>query len=350
MFSTFCCMHDKISYFCNMIELAYHIDRLLATHDCVIIPGFGGFIANYQPARIVRDGRTFLPPGRTIGFNPELTVNDGILIQSYMMRYGISYPLAEKKVDIAVVKMKRELELSGSVTIEGIGCLQKNISGEIKFTASKEAWPSVDMFGLSRFEIDKAAEIETKSLSVADAEESRPIIAAKRNIWRLAGSYAAAAVVAVAVYFMASLPVNDFSEERFDDYAAIMPKAVLNTLSADVASDIDVLSGNDICNAPAEKTVAETVPEEMSAAAPEAAMEQPVAGYHIVVASVVKEEDARRAAEMLRAQGFGSASYKKSKTNSRIIIASYSSYEEALVELRKVRTMEQFGDAWLLSD
>ena len=329
-----------------MIELAYHIDRLLATHDCVIIPGFGGFIANYLPARIVRGGRTFLPPGRTIGFNPELTVNDGILIQSYMMRYGISYPLAEKKVDIAVVKMKRELELSGSVTLEGIGCLQKNISGEINFTASKEAWPSVDMCGLSRFEIDKAAEIETKSLSVADAEESRPIIAAKRNIWRLAGSYAAAAVVAVAVYFMASLPVNDFSEERFDDYAAIMPKVVLNTLSADVASDIDVLPGNDICNAPAEKTVAETVPE----AAPEASMEQPVAGYHIVVASVVKEEDARRAAEMLRAQGFGSASYKKSKTNSRIIIASYSSYEEALVELRKVRTMEQFGDAWLLSD
>ena len=79
-------------------------------------------------------------------------------------------------------------------------------------------------------------------------------------------------------------------------------------------------------------------------------MEQPAAGYHIVVASVVKEEDARRAAEMLRAQGFGSASYKKSKTNSRIIIASYSSYEEALVELRKVRAMEQFGDAWLLSD
>ena len=33
-----------------MIELAQHIEVLLLENDCVIVPGFGGFIAHYAPA------------------------------------------------------------------------------------------------------------------------------------------------------------------------------------------------------------------------------------------------------------------------------------------------------------
>ena len=35
-----------------MIELAQHIETLLLDNDCVIIPGFGGFITHYTPAKI----------------------------------------------------------------------------------------------------------------------------------------------------------------------------------------------------------------------------------------------------------------------------------------------------------
>ena len=33
-----------------MIELAQHIEALLLENDCVIVPGFGGFVAHYAPA------------------------------------------------------------------------------------------------------------------------------------------------------------------------------------------------------------------------------------------------------------------------------------------------------------
>ena len=67
-----------------MIELARHIEILLLENDCVIIPDFGGFIAHYQPARYIKEENLYLPPVRTIGFNPQLTINDGLLAQSYM--------------------------------------------------------------------------------------------------------------------------------------------------------------------------------------------------------------------------------------------------------------------------
>lgn len=59
-----------------MIELAQHIEALLLENDCVIVPGFGGFVAHYAPATHVKEENLFLPPTRTIGFNPQLKLND----------------------------------------------------------------------------------------------------------------------------------------------------------------------------------------------------------------------------------------------------------------------------------
>ena len=74
-----------------MIELSRHIEILLLENDCVVVPELGGFIAHYQPARYVEDEGIFLPPMRTIGFNPQLTMNDGLLAQSYMETYHTDF-------------------------------------------------------------------------------------------------------------------------------------------------------------------------------------------------------------------------------------------------------------------
>ena len=78
-----------------MIELAQHIETLLLENDCVIVPGFGGFVAHYSPATRVKEENIFLPPTRTIGFNPQLKLNDGVLVQSYMSAYDTSFADAE---------------------------------------------------------------------------------------------------------------------------------------------------------------------------------------------------------------------------------------------------------------
>ena len=79
-----------------MNELASHIASLLRENDCVIVPGFGGFIAHYAPAQQENEDFVFLPPMRVMGFNPQLRINDGLLAQSYMSVYGFSFPEAVK--------------------------------------------------------------------------------------------------------------------------------------------------------------------------------------------------------------------------------------------------------------
>ena len=81
-----------------MIQLQRHIEILLLSHDCVIIPGFGGFIAHHVDARYDADDRLWLPPYRTLGFNPQLTLNDSLLVQSYVEAYDMSYPDALRQI------------------------------------------------------------------------------------------------------------------------------------------------------------------------------------------------------------------------------------------------------------
>ena len=85
-----------------MIELAKHIEVLLLENDCVIVPGLGGFIAHNRTAIYKDETNEFCPPARTIGFNPQLTINDGLLAQSYMQAYNADFPDATRKIEKVV--------------------------------------------------------------------------------------------------------------------------------------------------------------------------------------------------------------------------------------------------------
>ena len=73
-----------------MIELAKHIEVLLLENDCVIVPGLGGFIAHNRPAMWRTDSGEFFPPLRSIGFNPQLIMNDGVVIRILKFRHMAS--------------------------------------------------------------------------------------------------------------------------------------------------------------------------------------------------------------------------------------------------------------------
>ena len=106
-----------------MIELSRHIESLMLKHDCVIVPNLGGFVTQYVPARRVDDEQLFLPPCRSVGFNPQLNLNDGLLVQSYMQAYDTNYPEALKLIDDAVVQLKQQLQEEGEYELSGIGKL-----------------------------------------------------------------------------------------------------------------------------------------------------------------------------------------------------------------------------------
>ena len=121
------------STFAVVIKLERHIEILLLSNDCVIVPDFGGFMAHHVDARY--DGRDsmFLPPLRTIGFNPQLKINDSLLAQSYVEAYDISYPEALRRIEEEVNEIRQVLENTGKYEFNNIGTIYLNDHGNYSF-------------------------------------------------------------------------------------------------------------------------------------------------------------------------------------------------------------------------
>ena len=117
-----------------MTELERHIAKLLLDNDCVIVPGFGGFMAHHIAASYDEKSHIFLPPTRTVGFNPRLTMNDSVLAQDYVSCYDLSYPEALKRIESEVDEFRQMiLGEDGGHELCGIGRLYALENGEYDF-------------------------------------------------------------------------------------------------------------------------------------------------------------------------------------------------------------------------
>ena len=146
-----------------MIQIQRHIEILLLSHDCVILPGFGGFIAHHVDARYDADDRLFLPPYRTLGFNPQLTLNDSLLVQSYVEAYDMSYPDALRQIETEVDELKGILRSEGEYVMNGVGVLSVNCNGNYEFAPCESGILSPEKYGLSDYSFKRLKDAEPLS-------------------------------------------------------------------------------------------------------------------------------------------------------------------------------------------
>ena len=92
------------------MDVTAFIRELLFGHDCVVVPGFGGFIGNYTPARIDKSTGTFYPPVKQISFNRNLNHNDGLLVGRISFTSKINYADARDLVEEFVTDVRKKLE------------------------------------------------------------------------------------------------------------------------------------------------------------------------------------------------------------------------------------------------
>ena len=117
-----------------MIQIERHIEILLLSNDCVIVPDFGGFMAHHVDARYEESEGLFLPPLRTLGFNPQLRLNDSLLAQSYIEAYDISYPEALRRIANEVEERKQHLSNEGCYELNDLGTIYVNDEGRYEFS------------------------------------------------------------------------------------------------------------------------------------------------------------------------------------------------------------------------
>ena len=145
-----------------MIELERHIEVLLLNNDCVIIPNFGGFMVHHVEARYDEKDHIFLPPYRTLGFNPLLNMNDSLLAQSYIETYDISFPEAIKRIENEVDELNQILDNEGEYELNDIGTLHRNDMGSFDFIPCDAGILTPYLYGLSSFELESLSSIKAK--------------------------------------------------------------------------------------------------------------------------------------------------------------------------------------------
>ncbi|KUG07777.1 SPOR domain-containing protein [Solirubrum puertoriconensis] len=130
------------------MQLTDHIQHLLRDHDCVIIPDFGGLIADYEPARLHPVRHTLAPPAKRVAFNQALTRNDGLLVDAISRHYGIGTPQARQQVREAVANMQHELDEQHRTELPGIGIFRRAPGRglDFEFTGQQNLLPA--SFGL----------------------------------------------------------------------------------------------------------------------------------------------------------------------------------------------------------
>lgn len=374
-----------------MVKVDKYIEKLLLTHDCVIIPGLGGFVARYEAAYRVEQNESFYPPYRTIGFNDRLKMNDGLLAQAYMQAYDTNFPEATRMVEREADKIKKILHSDGLYRFEDLGTLELKSDGHLIFTPESEGGIAApELYGLDAFmiepykEVEKAESetkadkteqpavvvpIETASVGKSTEKSSHYVIRLNRTLTNCV----AAAVVAVIFYFAIAIPVSNGGDSAYK--AASSENSVLygfpigklsqarqGTPSADKASRPTVVpeakshegetiadNQESMAEIPSALPEAKPEPAEAKVTTPETKTTEAETPYYtIVLASAIKESNARIFIDKLKSEGFGEAKFYKKKSMKRVIYSHYGSQEEAQRALHKLRDNENFEQAWVL--
>lgn len=376
-----------------MIELARHIEILLLENDCVIIPDFGGFIAHYQPARYVKEENLYLPPARTIGFNPQLTINDGLLVQSYMQAHHTDFPDATRMIEEEVAGLKENLYKEGCAEIHGIGVLHYNIHGTYEFHPNEDGALSPALYGLGSFSISRL-EYLTSTIS-ATTRELLPQQEKRKRTVRFKRQWignAVAVAAAVLLFFFLSVPVENTYVDK-GNYAslgtdglfdAIRSQSLATTLitvpgkpqqpkktgiknnqntlkpvavkvekvgKAEETAPKNIVVTSLSTEQPAKPVVkpsatSKPAPEKKETAAPVANKK---GNYCIIVSSLPTANDAQQVLNDYKQKGYKDATIIEGNGRYRLSLCSFADKAAAYKKLNELKQNEAFKNAWVLS-
>ena len=336
-----------------MIELERHIEILLLSNDCVIVPDLGGFMAHHIEARYDEEDKMFLPPQRTLGFNPQLKLNDSLLAQSYVEAYDISYPEAVRRIEAEVVELKQHLENEGCYELNDIGLLKVNDEGKLEFTPCEAGILTPELYGLSSFEMKPIREAVTPAVVVRVKEpEEEPsgerAITVKMSWIRNTVAVAAA----LLAFFLMTKPVSNSEQPGVmmsQINLPIMPKEPAKAtvkLERNAAPTEDLLQSDVATEAPAVKEEpTEPEPQTVTPAEPAEPAEQ--ANYCIVVASQVSQKGADAFVKQLRKKGFDDARVYIYNKIRRVVCGSFQTEAQAYSRLQSVHQDAELAEAWV---
>lgn len=326
------------------MELTKHIRELLFRHDCVIVPGFGGFVTNPDSARIDNVRHVFYPPSKKVGFNRKLDHNDGLLASHISSKEGVSYTDANKLVETSVNVISKELLKGRNVSFEGIGEFFFDKSDNLQFEPDPLANFSTESYGLTHFRFPPLK--DHYSAGIADEVQRARSRTEKRGMNRYI-KYAVAGLPIVAVIVFGSIKTDVIREFRFDISS-------LNPFSVSVESKHTVPGQTERIGSGNEKDVFERLSSQREALYYEEEDKESVQGsiskeYFLVAGSFRNYNNAVSLEKELEGLGYEPVILESQNGMYRVAALTYTNRDYALRDLPATRQRINNPDIWLLS-
>jgi len=326
------------------IKINKHISFLLCEHNCVVIPDFGGFVANYESARIDSHTHLMYAPKKTIVFNKSLQNNDGLLINEIASCEGLTFKQAKKELDKYVIDLNESLQLYKKVFIDEVGTLLHTSEDKILFVQSNSRNHLLDSFGLSTLQYPA---IERTSVQERFEDKIKHID--KKHLPSNKKPWLRAAAVLLPLLMVSALGISN-KDKIQTTYANLSPFSsssteiveTVKTYSLD-AFDIESPTNN------IEDAVISFYESKANANVIEIKESTNLDKHFIIAGAFSSEKNAQKMISKLKGANFGNSKIVN-QSNSGLYRVSYDGFansSEALSALRKIKRTNP--SAWLLS-
>ena len=275
------------------VDVTAFIRELLFGHDCVIVPGFGGFIGNYTPARIDKSTGTFYPPVKQISFNRNLNHNDGLLVGRISISSKINYGDSRNLVEEFVIGLRKKLEKGEKVVFDNIGSFVNNHEGNVQFEPDRKVNYHLDSYGLEPFQCLPLEGYDVRRRIIRHVEKD-PIKQAsiRKVLWR-------AAVIIPLLSLLVVVPL------KTDLFKAKVEATTMNPLvTAEFENNKKAVDEANYSESPKIEEKVKPISNEITTTEVVAPVFSETNDYFVITGSFKLKENADSQVNMLKEEGF----------------------------------------------
>ena len=302
------------------MEINQYIKELLLLNDCVIIPEFGGFVANYKPATI--ESNQFFPPTKEIAFNSKLISNDGLLINYISETEGTNYFNAKQKLNNFVEETLLNLQQNRNIYFGGLGYLHYDSRENLQFEPQLKQNLLVESYGLKNFSYEKLYQRQMpRPVFKVEFREPVPVIFQKRRLKKLIVAVPLLLALALIPIKNNKLYLSKSDMGMWETLAQSTPAMPIQTNEQNVAE----FAANAISS----------TPEDFQ--------------YFIIGGSFKNEDNAKKYLQQLSEQGYSGKDLGIFKGLHRIAMKGFSNMAEAQKELNSMLSKNPQSGVWIHS-
>ncbi len=320
------------------------IQELLLSHDCVVVPGFGGFLANYSPARVDKGSSTIHPPRKVLSFNKNLTHNDGLLIGALSVKLNVGYNESRTIVEEQVLSFKRRINAGQTIIFDGIGSFMGNGEGNLLFEPDMSVNYLPSSFGLEPFRFDPLEKYDVREKVIRPVgKEPIRSYSTRKILWRAAVIIPIIALM-VAVPFRKEIFKLSIQETTLNPLAKTELENNIESLDNMTVPVAEKIAGDNMDIGNSSITTEETtvsMPSEEIVSEPYISLD-----YNVITGSFKVRQNALAQVAILKESGFEAEIIEAANGFYRVCAGSFSDIETA-TDRKNILLDSNFSGSWI---